>query len=77
MKKPEKELHNHNSIPSYTADLEEGCIFCVRNQAIEEYEKFLPSVDEIEQIIWRFSEYDLDDLNVCLNIAEAIHRRLT
>src|SRR3990167_8792047 len=27
------ESHNHNSIPSYTADLEEGCSICIKNQA--------------------------------------------
>lgn len=28
------ELHTHNSIPSYTADLDEGCILCIKNQAL-------------------------------------------
>src|SRR3990167_7653209 len=27
------ESYNHNSIPSYTADLEEGCSICIKNQA--------------------------------------------
>lgn len=30
-----RELHRHNSIPSFTADLDEGCIVCVRNDGIE------------------------------------------
>lgn len=53
MKRPEKELHTHNSIPNYVDGLEEGCITCVRNKAIDDYEKFLPTSDEIEEIIYR------------------------
>jgi len=30
------EVHKHNSVPSYTADLENGCVVCVRNQAIDD-----------------------------------------
>jgi len=32
----EKNLHSHNSIPSYTADLEEGCIICINNKLVDE-----------------------------------------
>lgn len=35
----EKELHTHNSIPSYTADLDEGCVICMQNDFIIEAEK--------------------------------------
>ena len=31
-----RELHRHNSIPSYIADLEDGCQICIKNQALEE-----------------------------------------
>ena len=31
-----KELHTHNSIPSYTADLDEGCSVCERNDALQD-----------------------------------------
>lgn|SRR3990167_9342533 len=36
-----KELHKHNSIPSYTADLEEGCSICIKNNEIEYFIKLL------------------------------------
>lgn len=29
-----RELHRHNSIPSYTADVDEGCINCIKNAAL-------------------------------------------
>ena len=29
------ELHRHNSIPSYTADLDEGCIICLKNESLQ------------------------------------------
>jgi len=32
-----RELHTHNSIPSYTASLDEGCSTCIRNQAIDDF----------------------------------------
>jgi len=32
----EMKLHTHNSIPSYTADLEEGCVICKRNKVIQD-----------------------------------------
>lgn len=28
-------LHNHDSIPNYTSNLEEGCIVCVANSALQ------------------------------------------
>ena len=31
-----KELHKHNSIPGYIDDLENGCIICVKNQALDQ-----------------------------------------
>ena len=31
-----EELHTHNSIPSYTADLDEGCIICLKNKNLED-----------------------------------------
>ncbi len=37
--KVEKELHNHNSIPSYTDYVEEGCIICVNNLTLDEQSK--------------------------------------
>ena len=30
-----KELHTHNSIPSYTADLNEGCFTCLKNSILD------------------------------------------
>lgn len=30
-----RELHTHNSIPSYTADADEGCVTCIRNTALD------------------------------------------
>jgi len=32
---PKQELHTHNSIPSYTADLDEGCVICSHNKILE------------------------------------------
>jgi hypothetical protein len=31
----DKELHTHDSIPNYTSNANEGCITCIRNQALE------------------------------------------
>ena len=36
-----KESHTHNSIPSFTADLEEGCVICRKNQTIKDIIKLL------------------------------------
>ncbi len=36
-----EELHTHNSIPSFTGDLENWCVICIRNQAIEDILKML------------------------------------
>lgn len=30
------EFHKHNSVPSLTASLDEGCVTCVRNQALSD-----------------------------------------
>ena len=32
---PEKERHNHDSIPCYTGYADEGCITCIRNDTID------------------------------------------
>jgi len=40
MKKPEKILHNHNSIPGYFDGEDEGCSVCIRNRACENWEKW-------------------------------------
>ena len=37
------ELHRHNSIPSYTADLDEGCVICLKNDA---FQKVIDSLKE-------------------------------
>ena len=34
--KERQKVHTHNSIPSFIADLDEGCIICVKNQALQE-----------------------------------------
>jgi hypothetical protein len=31
----EKELHNHNSIPGYIDCVDEGCVVCIKNQALD------------------------------------------
>jgi len=41
------EFHTHDSIPSLTADLDEGCITCVRNKAICDIEK---KVEELKKV---------------------------
>ena len=38
------ELHTHDSIPSYTAGLEECCSICIRNKAIQEVQEILKGV---------------------------------
>lgn len=38
-----QELHRHNSIPSYTADLDEGCIICLKNKTLGDIEEDLKS----------------------------------
>ena len=48
MKKPEKILHTHDSIPSYTSGLEDGCIVCVRNKAIADCEEYYK--EEVKRI---------------------------
>jgi hypothetical protein len=37
------ELHTHNSIPSYTADLDEGCVICLKNKPFDNLLAFLNS----------------------------------
>lgn len=66
--KPEKLLHTHNSIPSYTADLDDGCIWCIRNQAIMDMEAYYePIVKELQERI--------DTLNIAYKGAEAIQEK--
>lgn len=36
-----RELHNHNSIPNYTDNLDEGCPICIKNKTIDEIIKTL------------------------------------
>lgn len=48
MNKPEKKLHCHG----YTDGLEENCIVCIRNQAIEDYEKYhIEHIKDIEKLL--------------------------
>lgn len=42
--KPEKLLHKHDSIPCFTGEKDNGCVECIRNKAIEDYEKFLLTI---------------------------------
>lgn len=58
---PALELHTHNSIPSYTADLDEGCSTCIRNKAIDDCAEAIeranlvvcPDEDEIWDVIFQ------------------------
>jgi len=42
----ETELHTHNSIPSYTADADEGCVTCIENRALERFVKKIQSLKQ-------------------------------
>ena len=41
-----RRLHPHDSIPSYTANLENGCVACVRNQVLDDVRSLLSKEDE-------------------------------
>lgn len=50
--RPEKILHKHDSIPTYTSGIDDGCVTCVRNAAIEEYTDYVvSSLKKIQKLI--------------------------
>jgi len=75
--KPEKELHKHNSIPTYIDDVDEGCSTCIRNKAISDYEAFLPDEGELIKIIEEVDlSYEKDEPRKYNKLAKAISARL-
>lgn len=79
MKKPEKKLHTHDSIPGYFGGLEDNCIICICNKMVDDYEKFLPSETEIYQIILQIKDRNLDSMDEFIEemkVAHAIAKRI-
>lgn len=48
------ELHRHNSIPSYTEDLNEGCITCKKNKILSDMAEEIKSVTKLT--MWCFKD---------------------
>ena len=88
MKRPEKEIHTHNSIPGYFDGLDEGCSVCIKNKAIDDFTAFLPSEEEWAKYfednfqelfmdLMLFREGPPSEGEISLRLAKAIHKRLT
>ena len=83
IEKPKKILHTHDSIPCCTGEEKNGCVLCIRNKSCDEWEKFLPSLIEIQNIIdiWihenGLGNYDkIPKIKEYNKLAKAIAKRL-
>jgi len=73
MKRPEKKDLYYGGLPSHRSKIDKEFISLGYNQACDDWEKHLPSEEEIEKII-RFQCFEIGDIS--RRLAKAIHKRI-
>ena len=74
--RPEKKLHTHDSIPSYTSDIDNGCIECIKNKLIDDMSAYqnqqMEGLEEYIKLAIRkwyelpYQERDMSNINYLL-----------